>query len=233
MQDSVASYKLLVNVAEQLKLPFIQIINEAQLAQISKNANLSTIETSAKSALKLLDNYLLGLKLSEQKLKLEQEPISVSAVLYDSAEMLKNMAKLYQVELELNIAGKFEPVLGHKKGLESAIVSLGSSLIEAIGSAGSTGKVKLQLASHRCRYGIVAGVYAGNSEITTEVLRQGRKLYSRARQPLPKLVYSAGAGIFVADSIFRAMSLNLRASRHHRLYGLGAVLKPSHQLQLI
>jgi hypothetical protein len=233
MQDSVASYKLLVNVAEQLKLPFLQILNEAELAKASDKPDLISIETSASNALKLLDNYLLGLRLNQEKLKLEQEPISVAAVLYDSAQMLENMAKQYSVELELNIAGRFGPVLAHKQGLQSAIVSLGTSLIEALGANGADTKVKLQLASHRCRYGIVAGVYADNIEISTDILRQGRKLYSRARQPMPKLVYSSGAGIFVADSIFRAMSLNLRASRHHRLYGLGAVLEPSRQLQLV
>jgi hypothetical protein len=136
------------------------------------------------------------------------------------------------VKLELNITGKYEPVMAHKRGLESALVSLGSSLIEALGAQDKP-KASLQLATHRCRYGIVAGVYASNQDLTTDLLRQGRKLMGSARQPLVNLTYSSGAGIFVADSILKAMSLNLKASRHRHLYGLGAVMKGSKQLQLV
>jgi hypothetical protein len=37
----------------------------------------------------------------------------------------------------------------------------------------------------------------------------------------------------VADAILHAMNLRLQASRHHRLYGLGAVLQPNYQTQLV
>lgn len=229
---TVSSYLLMVNLAEQLKLPFIQIQKQAELANITGKEDLSTIENSATYALKLIDNYLLGLKLSRQNLALEQEPVSIAAVLYDSGQLLDNLAKEYGIKLELNITGKYEPVMAHRQGLESAIVSLGSSLIEAVG-AQEKSKYTLQLATHRCRYGIVAGVYADNPNLSTDLLRQGRKLVGAARQPLVNLTYSAGAGIFVADSILNAMSLSLKASRHHNLYGLAAVMKGSSQLQLV
>jgi hypothetical protein len=222
----------MVNVAEQLKLPFLQIQKQAELVKITGETDLSSIEKSAGYALTLLDNYLLGLRLNHDKLKLTQEPVSISAVLYESGELLENLAKQYGVDLELNISGKYGPVMAHRNGLRSAIVSLGTSLIESIGSQQNT-KLKLHLATHRCRYGIVAGVYANNMDINTELLRQGRRIYGQARQPLANLTHTPGAGIFVADSIFKAMSLNLQASRHQRLYGLGAVMKPSQQLQLI
>ncbi|MHB1865089.1 MAG: hypothetical protein ACYCPS_02910 [Candidatus Saccharimonadales bacterium] len=230
--STVSSYLLMVNLAEQLKLPFLQIQKQAELVKLTDSKDLSTIESSASYALQLIDNYLLGLKLNQQKVALEQEPVSIAAVLYDSGQLLDNLAKEYGITLELNITGRYEPVMAHRQGLESAIVSLGSSLIEAAGAQDSK-KYRLQLATHRCRYGIVAGIYADNPNLTTELLRQGRKLMGSARQPLVNLTYSAGAGIFVADSILTAMSLSLKASRHHRLYGLGAVMKGSSQLQLV
>lgn len=226
-----SSYLLMVNLAEQLKLPFIQIQKQAELLS-EDNPDIVSIENSASYALQLIDNYLLGLKLNQQKLALEREPVSIAAVLYDSGQLLNNLAREYDVKLELNITGKYEPVMAHRQGLESAIVSLGSSLIEAVSAQGES-KCVLQLATHRCRYGIVAGVYANNPNLTTDLLRQGRKLMGSARQPMVNLTYSAGAGIFVADSILNAMSLSLKASRHHRLYGLGAVMKGSRQLQLV
>ena len=231
-QDPTASYRLLVNVAEQLKLPFLQIQKQAELTKITGKTDIDSIQTSANYALELLDNYLLALRLSHEHLKLETESISVSAVLYETGHLLEGLAKQYGVELELNIAGRFGPVMAHRQGLQSALVSLGSSIIESLGAQGKS-KLKLQLATHRCRYGIVAGVYADNIELSTDLLRQGRKLYGQARQPLANLTYSAGAGVFVADSIFKAMDLNLQTSRHHRLYGLGAVMQPSQQLRLV
>ncbi len=227
-----ASYLLMVSLAEQLKLPFIQIQRQAELARLTGKKDLSSIETTADYALKLIDNYLLGLNLNKQKVELEQEPVSIASVLYDSGQNLNNLANEYGVKLELNITGKYEPVIVHKQGLESALVSLGCSLIEAVGSQDDV-KPSLQLATHRCRYGIVAGVYANNPNLTTDLLRQGRKLIGNARQPLVNLTYSAGAGVFIADSILKAMSLSLKASRHHSLYGLGAVMRGSRQLQLV
>lgn len=230
--DSFESYRLLVNVAEQLKLPFLQIQKQAEYLKLSGNEDLIGIETSASYALNLLDNYLLGLRLNHENLKLNQEPVSVSSVLYDSGQLLSSLAKQYEVELEINIAGRYGPVMAHRQGLMSALVSLGSSLIESLGSDHYP-KAKLSLATHRCRYGIVAGIYSDTSEINSELLNRGRKIYAEAKQPLTNLTYNSGAGIFVADSIFRAMSLNLQATRHHRLYGFGAVMKSSKQLQLV
>ena len=227
-----ASYLLMVSLAEQLKLPFIQIQRQAELVRLTGKKDLSSIETTADYALKLIDNYLLGLNLNKQKVELEQEPVSIASVLYDSGQHLNNLANEYGVKLELNITGKYEPVIVHKQGLESALVSLGCSLIEAAGAQDDV-KPSLQLATHRCRYGIVAGVYANNPNLTTDLLRQGRKLIGNARQPLVNLTYSAGAGVFIADSILKAMSLSLKASRHHSLYGLGAVMRGSRQLQLV
>jgi hypothetical protein len=227
------SYQLMINLAEQLKLPFIQIQRQAELIAIDNNHNnIKSIEISASYALKLIDNYLLSLRLAQQKMSLEQEPVSIISVLYDSGQLLIDLAKEYGVDIELDVSGKFEPVIAHKKGLESALVSIGSSLIEAV-STQEGAKCRLQLATHKCRYGVVAGVYANNPNITTDLLRQGRKLIGNARQPLVNLTYSAGAGIFVADSILKAMSLSLKASRHHSLYGLGAVMRGSQQLQLV
>jgi hypothetical protein len=227
-----SNYLLMLNLAEQLKLPFLQIQRQAELARLTGSSDLGSIENSADSAIRLIDNYLLGLKLNKQRVSLEQEPVSISAVLYDSGQHLYSLAKDYNVDLQLSITGRYEPVIAHKQGLESAIVSLGSSLIEAVG-AQEGDKCQLQLATHRCRYGIVAGVYASSPGLTTDLLRQGRKLVGTARQPLVNLTYTAGTGIFVADSIFKAMSLSLKASRHKNLYGLGAVMKGSKQLQLV
>jgi hypothetical protein len=222
---------LLLGVAEELKLPLLQIARLSEQAS-GTPADMSRIRVSADNALRLLDNYALGIRLAQSQDHLDRETVSISSVLYDTGQQLDGLAKSYGVELELNVAGRFGPVMAHRAGLQAALVSLGSALIEAL-PAQESARLRLQLATHRCRYGVVAGLYAEAPRLTNEALQHGRALQGRGRQPLTKLSHASGAGIFVADSILRAMDLQLKASRHHHLYGLGTVLQPNHQLQLI
>lgn len=250
-QVPALSEQLLLAVAEQLKVPFLQISHRAELAAFGRqhiagevllsegrdslvlSEDLREIQTTAEMAVRLLDNYLLGARLAlEEQYRLHMEPVSVASVLYDTGQQLDAMAKLYGVELELSLGGKFGPVMAHRAALQSALVSLGYSLIEALPSIEDK-KLRLQLAAHRCRYGIVAGMYSDTEQLSAEALRQGRRLHGHTRQPVSTLSPSSGAGIFVADAILQAMDSELKVSRHHRLFGLGMVLRPNHQLQLV
>jgi hypothetical protein len=231
------SQKLLMGVAEQIKLPLLQIARQTELMRLSGTAaigDLSMIQSTADSALSLLDNYVLAVRLSleSEAQTLAIEPISVSSVLYDVGNEISRYAKCYGVNLELHIAGRYGTVMAHRAGLHAALVSLGLSLIEAL-PAQESPQLKLQLATHRCRYGVVAGLYSDTESLSGEALRQGRRLHGISRQPLLGLTHTAGAGVFVADSLLRAMQLELKVSRHNRLYGLGAVLQHNQQLQLV
>jgi hypothetical protein len=228
----ILSQQLLLSVAEELKLPLLQIARQAEQGRLSGTADLPAIQATADSALGLLDNYALGVRLALEPGQLAVEPVSVSSVLYDTGQQLDALAKSYGVALELSIAGRYGPVLAHRQGLQAALASLGAALIEAL-PAQENPQLRLQLATHRSRYGIVAGLYADTKQLSNEALQHGRELQRHSRQPLINLTHTSGAGIFVADTILRAMRLNLRASRHRRLYGLGTVLQPNHQLQLV
>jgi hypothetical protein len=228
----VLSQQLLLSVAEELKLPLLQIARQAEQGRLSGQADLLMIQSSADTALRLLDNYALGVRLAMEPEELVRESVSVSSVLYDAGQQLDAMAKSYGVGLELSIAGRFGPVLAHRQGLQAALVSLGAALIEAL-PAQETTQLKLHLATHRSRYGIVAGLYADTRQLSRDALQRGRELQRRSRQPFTGLTHTSGAGVFVADTILQAMHLNLRPSRHHNLYGLGTVLQPNNQLQLV
>lgn len=226
------SQQLLLSVAEELKLPLMQLARQAEQGQASGQADLRQMQQTADMALNLLDNYALGIRLALEPSTLELEAVSVSSILYDTGRQLDRMAKSYGVELELNIAGRYGPVLAHRQGLQAALVSLGVALIEAL-PAQDAPQLKLHLATHRSRYGIVAGVYADTRQLSREALQKGRRLQRHSRQPLLNLTHTSGAGIFVADSILQSMRLKLQASRHQRLYGLGTVLQTNNQLQLV
>jgi len=232
LQASVLSQQLLLSIAEQLKLPLLQIARQAEIGQLTNTSDLQSIQTTADSALRLIDNYVLGVRLALDNHQMVTEPISVSAVLYDSGQELDRMARAYGVDLELHIGGRFGTVMANREGLQSALVSLGSALIEALPALGQP-QVKLQLATHRCRYGIVAGIYTETQQVTADALRHGRKLMGGSRQPLTEFSHTAGAGVFVADSILKAMQLKLQTSRHNGLFGLGTVLELNNQTQLV
>ncbi len=231
--EAVSSQRLLLSLAEQLKLPLLQIARRAELQALGETVDVAAIQATAEAALRLVDSYVLGVQLadtSQQAMALE--PVSVSSVLYDTAQQLGGVARFYGVHLELSIAGKYGPVLANREGLQAALTSLGMSLIEALPALDS-GQLTLQLGAHRTRYGIVAGIYSDTASLTAESLRTGLNLCGTSRQPLVGVSHSSGAGVFVADAILQAMQLKLQPTRHNRLHGLGAVLQANNQLQLI
>jgi hypothetical protein len=229
----VQSQQLLLGLAEQLKLPLLQIARRAELSTFGQDVDLAAIQATADSALRLIDSYVLGVRLAEEgQQALVLEPVSVSSVLYDTAEQLSSVAKFYGVTLELNIHGKYGPVLANRQGLQSALTSLGMALIESLPALDSP-SLTLELGAHRTRYGIVAGLYSDTEALTTESLRRGRQLAGKSRQPLVGMSHGSGAGVFVADAILQAMQLRLQTTRHRRMYGLGAVLQANNQMQLV
>lgn len=232
-EEPIASQQLLLGLAEQLKLPLLQIARRAELGSYGQEVDIAAIQATADAALRLVDSYVLGVRLAEDsQTSLALEPVAVSSVLYDTAQQLSSVAKFYGVHLELSIGGRYAPVLTNRQGLQAALTSLGMALIEALPALDSK-QLTLQLGAHRSRYGIVAGIYSDSETLTVENLRRGNKLVGKSRQPLVGVSHSSGAGIFVAEAILQAMNLRLQTTRHHRMHGLGAVLQSNNQLQLI
>lgn len=231
---TVLSQHLLLSLAEQLKTPFLQISRQAELHQIlPAESTIPNIQVTADAALKLIDSYVLGVQMAtEQATLFETEPVSISSVLYDATAELAPYAKAYDIKIDLEIDGKYGPVTANRKGLQSALVTLGFALIEALPAIESS-QLQLKLSAHRCRYGIVAGLYCDAPQLTTEALRQGKKLYGRARQPITGLSAGSATGVFVADALLQAMDTQLTVTKHRKLYGLGAILQPNPQLQLV
>lgn len=231
----MGNQRLLKSLAEELKLPLLQIARQAELATglESTGQPLAAIEILANQALWFVDSYLLSQQLLEQP-TLELEPVAVSAVLQSAAENLDSLAKQYNCSVELDIGGRFAPVMAHRQGLQTALVSLGVSLITAGEPSGeATPAPRLVLAAHRSHGGVVAGVFSQADGLSQTVFQRGRELYGRSRQPLHEVSSRAASGVYVADSLFDSMQARLRVARHHQLTGLAATLQPSRQLSLV
>jgi hypothetical protein len=233
-RDIAAQKRLLNALAEQIKLPLLQIARGAELARQHGDLEaLDGIELTADSALKLVDSYLLSLRLAQAPSDIFIEPVSVAAVLNDAAHGLSSIAKNYGCQLELHMSGRYEPVMANRAGLEAALTSLGFVFIEAVSAKTQTETPVVKLAAHRGKQGIVAGTFIDNELLTADMYRRARRLHGRVRQPLTGLASTAGAGVFIADSLLSSMSAKLRIAHHQKLAGLAATFQPSHQLNLV
>ncbi len=232
-QASSDSWELLKAVAEDMKLPLLEISHAAELTQmtgtISKDM-LQTIEQGAHAALGLLDSYMLGLQLAEEQQTLELEPVALSSVLYDTAHSLERYAKPYGVIIESQVSSQ-NLVMAHQVGLRAALLNLGKVILKAQSPERKLPTIKLVVRSTAS--GISTGIYSDITPLSPVALRQASQLYGRARQPLIWLSDGSAAGIFIASSILKAMSGYLRTSHYRKQAGLAVILPPSHQLQLV
>lgn len=224
--------QLLQALAEQLKLPLLHISQHVELARMGRKIRYEHIESVADMALHMIDSYLLSRQLSLSQTQLQLEPVSISSVLQTAAQRLDKIAREYSCDIELHLSGKYSPVMGHRQSLESAMVAMGYSFIEAQQNTDAP-KPRLVFGAHKSRQGIVAGAYGGHKDLTTDMFKRAKLLHGRARQSLPPLGHSASAGIFVAGAIFAAMDGKLHVSHHSKLSGLAVTLAPNPQLALV
>lgn len=231
MVQSNRDTRLLRSLADELKLPLVQIARTAELAQTSPHkTDISKISYIADSALRLVDGYLLSLDHHGES-TLQLEPVSISDLLTDTAHTLQPIAREHNCDIRVSLSGKYGPAMAHRESLGSALLLIGHALIET--RAVETRRHELTLGSHRTGHGLVAGVYDNQPGLSTDVLRRGRALHGSSSQSLPKVTGSSAAGIFVADSLIKSMAAVLRVGRHNKLTGLAVTLHPSTQLKLI
>ncbi|MGD0284053.1 MAG: hypothetical protein ABSB12_00450 [Candidatus Saccharimonadales bacterium] len=229
------SLDLLRVVAEEIKRPLIEIARSSELVSLTDQSALetviATVETSANTALDLIDSYLLGLQLAGQQQFLQLEPISIGSVLYDTAHDLEKFAQVYNAKVQLSFKKTQRSVMAHGNGLHAALVNMGRVIIESQAEHNPPAVINLGL--HNYAGLIVAGIYSDMEPIAPAYLRAACKLYSRTRQPFRQLSSSSAAGIFIAHNILQAMSVRLRTARYNKQAGLAITLQPSYQMQLV
>src|SRR5688500_1971686 len=228
---TVPDERLLRALAEQLKLPLLQIARTAEFAaETGDTKSLTSISYIAETALRLVDGFLLSVDRHTQEI-LHLEPVSVSSILQDTAHKLAPLAKQNNCDIEISLHGRYAPVMAHQESLEAALMLLGYGMIETRTSEKSRHTVVL--AAHKSVKGLVAGVFDNQPGLSADMFRRGRALYGSARQAMPVASADNGASVFVADALFKAMEAPLHVARHNKLAGLAATLHPSSQMQLV
>lgn len=221
------SDQLFTALAEQLKVPLLQI---ARLSELSTDAALPRISVVSEHALRLVDAYAQTHAQDQTTLLLE--PLTTSAVLYDVAMQLQPFARQWDYTIEVDQQGKGVPIMAHRESLRTMLALLGASLIEASAEE-EGGPHHLVLGTHRSARGIVVGAFSSHVALSQRALQLTRELHGRATQAVPSLGLAGGAGLAIADKLSEQMQAPLRAYRHRSLTGIGSLLVPSHQLQLV
>ena len=216
---------LFTALAEQLKTPLLQI------ARLSESTQTEQIAVISEHALRLVDAFMQTQAQHQTKLLLE--PLSSSAVLYDVAHALQPFARHMNYQVDIDVRGKSLPIMAHRDSLRSMLTLLGASLMEA-GAAEQTKMSKnLVLGMHRSAKGMVVGAFSNQVTLTQRALLLARTLQGRAAQVSPLLGQVGGAGLAIADTLSQQLSAPLHVYRHQSLGGIGSLLLPSRQLELL
>lgn len=219
--------QLFTALAEQLKVPLLQI---ARLSELSGESPLPRISVVSEHALRLVDAY--SQTHAQNQVKLLLEPITSSAVLYDVAIALQPFARQWDYTIEVDQQGRGVPIMAHRDSLRTMLTLLGASLIEA--SAEDTEIPRhIVLGTHRSARGTVVGAFSSHLALSQRALQLTRELHGRATQVVPSLGLAGGAGLAIADKLSEQIHAPLRAYRHRSLSGIGSLLAPSYQLQLV
>ena len=226
-----ADIRLLRSLAEELRLPLLQIARQAELASMkhSASSNMRVIEITAEAAIRLVDSYLFSTQILLGQQTLPLEPVSVSAAMQDTAQYLCKLARIYDCEIDVQVRGKCGLVMASTQGLQAALTSL---VYTFIGSHPERKRQRIVLTARRDGRAVVAGVMANNM-LEKNILADARQLYGRAHQPAATMTHKSGAGIYIADSLFRSMSTELQVFHHRKYAGLAATLLPSYQTTLL
>ncbi len=227
MGNGNQSDQLFMALAEQLKVPLLQI---ARLSELSGKTVLPRISVVSEHALRLVDAY--SQSYAQKQTKLLLEPLTTGAVLYDVAIALQPFAKQWDYTIEIDQQGKGVPIMAHRESLKTMLTLLGASLIEASAEDADIPHY-LVLGTHRSARGTVVGAFSNHVALSQRALQLTRELHGRATQAVPSLGLAGGAGLAIADKLSEQMHAPLRAYRHRSLTGIGSLLSPSHQLQLI
>lgn len=220
--------QVFVNLAEQIKLPFVQIAHAAELLE-SGSAHRDIIRQASESALYLIDGFLLHSALQKDS-ELAHGTVSISSLLFDVSETLRGYAAAKGCRIELDVRGKYGPAYAHREAIRLALINLGYSFIDAVSGHG---RRAITLSLRRTSEGLSVGVFADAPHLTSELVERAQALQGGSHQPLAGFTSTNGAGIFVAEQLLSATGAPMRFSRQGKLRGLATTLLPSRQLSLV
>lgn len=228
--------QLLSCLSSSLRLPLVQTLTEIQLIDQGLLKDTTVSKILIKNTIRLIEAYEYSLKLRFNNSSFKnRDLVSIDDLLYQTSSSLKDLASIYNVNLAFDFKKSQDPIITNKQATLTALESITSSLIinsQLTDTKGRSSKRTIHLASHRTKYGIVAGVYLENNQLAISQISKNR-LAGKVYQPIKSFQASSSSGLFIAQNILESLNSKLTASKHQHMRGYGFTLEPSHQLSFV
>jgi hypothetical protein len=196
----------------------------------SNPENLNEIQLVSRHALSILDYAMFALDMAQTELPLTT--ISAAAIARDVTENLRLLAEAYEVDLDLDVTSRLEPVLTNESAAKGALYGLASSLIVSPNSAKK--RTRIVIAAQETKPNSQRlGVYSPNLLINPTKIKLSRLLAGKARSAAPTEVHNSGLGLVVSDQLTQALSSKLSRFNHRGNKGIGFYLPMSPQLSML
>lgn len=226
-ESSLVNSELLISLAEQLKLPLVQISSIAEVfIHDNSHADINEISEISKASLNMIEGYLMSVRL-QQESSIKFEPVAIGSVMYDVSQQIRRYAKIYNCEVDIDVDKKCGLVMSSRKIFLNSMVNLSYGLI----SATTNSRIRLVVTSKGDS--IVAGVFSKIPGLNKAMLENAKLLKTESRNPLHKVSSGMVGGVFVADSLMSLVGSGVIVSRNKNESGLAVNLVQSNQLSLV
>ena len=213
----------------QAHLIRIKALADTSTKAVPKRAQFVEIEKISKHALSMLDYALFAIETKQTALALS--PVSATAAAQDVLQELWQLAKSYDVMLELDVTKRLPPIYAHEAALKGVLHGLVYSAITAqTTEQHRTVTISVQGTQPGQQR---LGVFAPGVMFTEKSIARAKSLSGRARLAAPSELYAGGLGLLVSDELSRALQTELTTIRRHKHSGVGFYVSTSNQLQLV
>jgi hypothetical protein len=212
-----------------LQTYFLQVRTLTEPDDVDNQA-LKEVRLLSRHALAMLDYALFVIDGLQTELALTT--VSAAAAALGVAESLRQLAGSYNVDLDLDITNKLEPVFANEAAMKGALYGLASGLITGRSANGK--RARLVIAAQETAPATQRlGVYSPDIIINPAVVRRARTLAGQARSVAPAEIHNAGLGIVISDQLTLALGSHLRRFAHRGQKGLGFYVPRSAQLSIL
>ena len=212
-----------------LQTYFLQIRALVEPKKVEEQS-LKEIGLLSKHALAILDYALFAVDGFQTELTFTT--LSAAALAQDVAENLRQLALVYNVDLDLDVTKTLEPVFTNELAAKGTLYGLASSLITA--SQPSKKRTHLIIAAQETAPDTQRlGIYSPDLRISPKAIRQARVLAGQARSMAPRELHSSGLGLIVSDQLAIALGSHLKRFVHRGQRGIGFYVPMSTQLSFL
>jgi len=213
-----------------LQTHFLQVQALANTDDLSSQS-VKEIRLLSRHALAIIDYAVFAIDCTQTELPLTT--VSAAAIAQNVASDLQQLAKTYNVDLDLDITKKLEPVFANESAMKGALYSLASSLITGVYPLKK--RVRIVIAAQETAPTTQRlGVYSPDIMISPSAIKLARTLAGgKARAVVPSQMSHSGLGLVVSDQLTRALGSPLRRFTHRDQKGIGFYVPMSPQLSFI